>query len=73
MFLTAPVPEPEQTEEAIERVDEVFRWRQEVLQRAGFGYHGARMVARRREIDLHEAVALVKGGCPVEVALRILL
>jgi hypothetical protein len=73
MFLTAPMPEPEAAETVSERGDAVYDWRRDVLERAGYDYHGARMIARRREIDLHEAVSLLKNGCPESVALRILL
>jgi hypothetical protein len=48
-------------------------WRRESLVRAGYDERSALLVALRSEIDLHQAVDLVEGGCPVKTALRILL
>jgi len=54
-------------------LDRIVRWRSEELERAGYSPDGAASLAARLEVDLHEAIDLVKGGCPAEVALRILL
>jgi hypothetical protein len=51
----------------------IERWRAEQLERAGFDRTSAEALARRPEIDLHRAIDLVEGGCPPDVALRILL
>ena len=57
-------------ETELERIE---RWRQEELERAGYDSDGAAAIAVRLDIDLHQAVDLVRGGCPPEVALAILL
>jgi len=54
-------------------LDRIVRWRSEELERAGYSPEGAASLAARLEVDLHEAIDLVKGGCPAEVAVRILL
>ncbi len=53
--------------------DEVVAWRLEQLRRAGCRSFEAQVLAREREVDLHEAVALLESGCPSRVALEILL
>ncbi len=58
------------TESELERI---IRWRSEELERAGYEPEGAAALAARLDIDLHEAIDLVKSGCPHEIALRILL
>ena len=53
---------------------EIEDWRLYVLTEAGYPLEGAEELARRRDIDLHEAVELVKKrGCAPETALAILL
>ena len=54
-------------------LDRIVRWRSEELERAGYSSEGAAALAARLDIDLHEAIDLVKRGCPAEIALRILL
>ena len=54
-------------------IDRVESWRQEELERAGYGVAAARELALRHDIDLHAAIALVENGCPAEVAVQILL
>jgi len=54
-------------------LDRIVRWRSEELERAGYSPDGAAALAARLEVDLHEAIDLVKGGCPPDIALRILL
>jgi hypothetical protein len=51
----------------------VIDWRRRELQRAGFDEQSARDIAERVEIDLHGAIDLLKSGCPLETAVRILL
>jgi hypothetical protein len=57
-----------ETEE--ERVQE---WREEELLRAGYPNPLARRLALRHDIDLHQAVDLVRAGCDPKLAARILL
>ena len=54
-------------------VDLTRRWRREQLEIAGYPLREAREMSTRPDIDLHRAVSLLKQGCPVETALRILL
>jgi hypothetical protein len=54
-------------------LDRIVRWRSEELERAGYSSDGAAALAARLDIDLHEAIDIVKSGCPAEIALRILL
>ena len=63
---TAEIVERETEEQRIER------WRCEVLQRAGYDRNGAEELARRADVDLHQAVELVESGCPPALALQIL-
>jgi hypothetical protein len=54
----------------LERVEE---WRAEELERAGYPIRDAAVLAARHDIDLHFAVDLIRQGCPIQVALQILL
>jgi hypothetical protein len=51
---------------------EVRRWRLEQLLQAGYDLPDARRLARRQDVDLHQAVDLVRAGCPPELAVLIL-
>jgi hypothetical protein len=51
----------------------IERWRAEELERAGYDRKQAATLAARHDVDLHNAVDLVRRGCPAEVALSILL
>jgi hypothetical protein len=53
--------------------DEIRGWRFEQLQRAGYKRQEALILSRRPEVDLHQAIDLVRRGCPPELALEILL
>ena len=53
--------------------ENVLRWRFEELVRAGYGAEAAVVVASHVDVDLHAATDLIRRGCPVETALRILL
>jgi len=53
--------------------DSVRRWRLEALVRAGYRPWDALVLSGRPDIDLHLALDLLKKGCPVETAVRILL
>ena len=48
-------------------------WRAEELERAGYPAEEAAQIAARHDIDLHRAVDLLRVGCPLELALRIVL
>lgn len=54
-------------------IDEVERWRFESLERAGYDAESATVLALSHDIDLHSAVELLERGCPVDLALQILL
>jgi hypothetical protein len=56
-----------------EEVELILRWRFDELVRAGYDVGTALLLASHVEIDLHDASALVKRGCPADTALRILL
>jgi hypothetical protein len=60
---------PEIVETELERVE---RWRAAELVRVGYAGDDAVALAARFEVDLHEAVALVRRGCPPDLAVRIL-
>ncbi len=51
----------------------ILRWRFDELVRAGYDIGSALLMASHVEIDLHEATALVRRGCPSDTALQILL
>jgi hypothetical protein len=51
----------------------VERWRVEELIRAGYDPLAAGQIALRSDIDLHQAIGLLAHGCPVDLAVRILL
>lgn len=53
--------------------ERVERWREEELERAGYGPDAAHALALRADVDLHIAVALLARGCPAELAVEILL
>jgi hypothetical protein len=59
-----------QVDDELERVE---LWRAQELERAGYRVKDAAALARRHEVDLHSAVALVTRGCPPELAARILI
>jgi hypothetical protein len=53
--------------------EDVVAWRVEQLLRAGSDPCCAVILAKRRHVDLHEAVGLLERGCPSKIALEILL
>ena len=53
--------------------ERVERWRAEELIRAGFDPAAATALAANVDVDLHAAVELLERGCPVELAVQILL
>ena len=54
-------------------VDRVEQWRLDSLERAGYDAESAAVLAASHEVDLHSAVSLLEHGCPVDLALQILL
>jgi hypothetical protein len=55
-------------------LERIVSWRSEELERAGYSPDGAAALGERLDIDLHEAIDLVRhGGCPPDIAVRILL
>ena len=57
----------------VSEIDRIERWRHEELQRAGYDSESALVLAASHDVDLHEAVKLLKRGCTVDLALQILL
>jgi hypothetical protein len=51
----------------------VEQWRFARLARAGYDAESAAVLAASHEIDLHLATSLLERGCPVDLALQILL
>lgn len=51
----------------------VRHWRHAELLRAGYSPADAVVLSGRPDVDLHVAVKLIRDGCSVETALRILL
>jgi hypothetical protein len=56
-----------------ETLDWVRQWRLEQLERAGYPAKDALLLAGRLDIDIHEAAHLLRNGCPVTTAVRILV
>lgn len=54
-------------------IEIVERWRAESLTRVGYDPESAAVLAASHEVDLHHAMRLVESGCPVDLALQILL
>lgn len=48
-------------------------WRLFSLSRAGYDPESAAVLAASHDVDLHRAVSLLERGCPVDLALQILL
>jgi hypothetical protein len=58
------------------KIDEaaaVTRWRLHELLRAGYSWDQGVLLAARSDVDLHQAVDLLRRGCPTQTALQILL
>jgi hypothetical protein len=53
--------------------ERVLLWREEELERVGYGRETARDLAERTYVDLHLAMDLLQRGCPADTAVRILL
>jgi hypothetical protein len=54
-------------------LDRIEQWRAEELERAGYPVKEAARLAERHDVDLHRAIDLISQGCPVPVAVEILL
>ena len=54
-------------------LDRVQEWRAEELERAGYPAREAARLAARHDVDLHLAIDLISQGCPIPVAVEILL
>jgi hypothetical protein len=54
----------------IERIED---WRRERLEAGGYPHEAAARLAERHNVDLHRALDLLRSGCPVELAVQILL
>jgi hypothetical protein len=54
-------------------IDRVEQWRHEELERAGYDPESAIVLAASRDVDLRLAVSLLERGCPLDLALQILL
>jgi hypothetical protein len=57
----------------VSEMDRIEQWRHEELERAGYDSESALVLAASHDVDLHEAVRLLKRGCSVDLALQILL
>jgi hypothetical protein len=55
-----------------ESLDRVRRWRLEQLERAGYPSSDALLLSGRPDVDIHQAARLLRSGCPVATAVRIL-
>jgi hypothetical protein len=53
--------------------ERVLLWREEELERAGYGHDTARRLAESTHVDLHLATELLRRGCPESMAVQILL
>ena len=56
----------------IEEDERVSRWRHDQFRSLGFGEEDACLLSES-EVDLHRARSLISAGCPVNLALNILL
>ena len=57
----------------VSEMDRIEQWRHEELERAGYDPESALVLAASHDVDLHDAVRLLKHGCTVDLALQILL
>jgi hypothetical protein len=61
-----------QLQEREAALEEIFSWRLEQLELAGYAPAQAKVLAERSDIDLHAATDLLRNGCPPELAVAIL-
>jgi hypothetical protein len=57
----------------VDEAAEVRAWRFEALVRSGYESDAAVVLAAKVEVDLHDAVDLIRRGCPPALAAQILL
>ena len=57
----------------VDEAAEVLAWRFDALCRSGFDLDAAAVLAANVGVGLHDALALVRRGCPPGLATRILL
>jgi hypothetical protein len=57
----------------VSEIERIEQWRHSELERAGYDPESALVLAASHDVDLHDAVDLLKGGCTVDLALQILL
>jgi hypothetical protein len=57
----------------VSEMDRIEQWRHQELERAGYDAESALVLAASHDVDLHDAVRLLKRGCTVDLALQILL
>lgn len=57
----------------VSEMDRIEQWRHEELERAGYDPESALVLAASHDVDLHDAVELLKRGCSIDLALQILL
>jgi hypothetical protein len=57
----------------VSEMDRIEQWRHQELERAGYDPESALVLAASHDVDLHDAVKLMKRGCTVDLALQILL
>jgi len=57
----------------VSEMDRIEQWRHEELERAGYDPESALVLAASHDVDLHDAVDLMKRGCSIDLALQILL
>jgi hypothetical protein len=57
----------------VTEMDRIEHWRHQELERAGYDAESALVLAASHDVDLHDAVRLLKRGCTVDLALQILL
>jgi len=53
--------------------DPVRAWRLDQLRRAGYPLREAVVLSARKDLDIHQATDLLRQGCPLETAIRILV
>jgi hypothetical protein len=62
-----------QVDDAATEQKRVEQWREQKLVRAGYDTDVAWLLSTHHEVDVHEAIKLIRGGCDQTVAMLILL
>jgi len=71
-LLTDSAAEQDELLEPDPRAVEIYCWRVEQLERAGYSGGFAQVLAEDRAVDLHLACDLIARGCPEQTAFAIL-